>query len=63
MIKKAIITVITGLILIAAFSLLVYPTQYKYFKIDNHNLRTNVITGKTFVFVPDRQEWVNVKEL
>ncbi|WP_143186256.1 hypothetical protein [Paenibacillus sp. P3E] len=50
--KKAGIIVVSGLILIVAFALLIYPTPYKYFPFSSTGdgysaVRVNIITGKT----------------
>lgn len=56
--KKAIIYFIGLLLLMVAFSLLVYPTPYRYLEFEyNDNggkvpVRVNVITGKTETFTP-----------
>ncbi|KWX79911.1 hypothetical protein [Paenibacillus jilunlii] len=53
--KKAAIIVVSGLILIAAFAFLIYPTPYKYMKYENEYemqvpMRINFITGDTEIF-------------
>ncbi|MNH92843.1 hypothetical protein D3C73_454300 [compost metagenome] len=51
MIKKAIIVVISALILLVAFAYLIFPTPYRYLEYKNNEviypIRVNVLTGKT----------------
>lgn len=56
--KKAAIIVVSGLILMVAFALLVYPTPYKYLEYKDGDstwpVKSNVITGTTqFYVLPD----------
>ncbi|AKG35830.1 hypothetical protein [Paenibacillus durus] len=62
--KKAMIYFIGILLLMVAFSLLIYPTPYRYLQYLNAGsitpLKVNVITGKTMQFTPT-DGWTEVK--
>ncbi|MNM07364.1 hypothetical protein D3C81_174060 [compost metagenome] len=64
--KKAAIIVVSGLILIAAFAYLIYPTPYKYMKYEDKYevqvpMRTNFITGDTEIF-DDSVGWYKIQK-
>lgn len=67
--KKAAIIVISGLILIAAFSFLIYPTRYKYQEVtfDGYNdssykisIRTDRITGNVEQY-DEENGWIDAQ--
>jgi membrane protein YdbS with pleckstrin-like domain len=57
-VKKPIVWVAAVLLLLFAFSVLIYPTPYRYLEFEYENnggrvpVRLNVITGKTETFTP-----------
>lgn len=56
--RIAITSFILSVLLIVVFSLLVYPTIYKYVEADyngnNYPIKINRFTGETFVYVPGK---------
>lgn len=64
--KNAAIIVVSGLILIAAFAFLIYPTPYKYMKYENGYeiqvpMRINFITGDTEIF-DESLGWIKIQK-
>lgn len=65
MIKKAIVVIISAAVIMILFSLLIYPTTYRYLNYGNGSgydlpVRVNILTGKTEVFTANNG-WMRVE--
>ncbi|KGE20063.1 hypothetical protein [Paenibacillus wynnii] len=64
MIKKAAVVVVVGLVLMAAFAILIYPTPYRYLEFRSGDrtvpVKTNVITGESKYFMTS-SGWITVE--
>lgn len=64
MIKRAILVVVSGAVLMILFSVLIYPTTYRYLNYGTGSgysmpVRVSVLTGKTEVFTANKG-WTEV---